>query len=160
MAEKKSKPAIKSIKLVITRSKVGGGGIARVNEKVMKRLNTGSGDFIGARYKDDIILVKGVADHTMGMKDISLRAKDINRLKAKVGTEVEIFHHKTLVELAEAELVDVKQKMKEQRAHFDKWVKKERATLMEWTKKHSKLETRLKRIKATLTKAKEKLKTE
>ena len=79
------------VTLEVKRSPISGSGIARVNIGVLKDLpDIAEGKTVLITYKRKKRVLRLVADDIMDSGLISLRQKDMDRLKVKVGEPVEL----------------------------------------------------------------------
>ena len=76
--------------LVVRKSAISGGGIARVHISVLEDMGIEPGENIVVRSGNRAIIVKVFGDNLVEKGDIRLRAKDMKRLGVKKGDRVEI----------------------------------------------------------------------
>lgn len=79
-----------SIKLIVKKSTIPGGGIARIHEKYLSNLSIQSGENVVVTFKDKSIIIKVFSDSLIGNRDIRLRENDIKKLGVRKTETVEI----------------------------------------------------------------------
>ena len=78
------------VKLRVKMSPISGSGIARVNRKVLKMGDFVEGKPLSVENGDRTRVMRLVADEIMDKGKISLRKKDMEKLKVKEGDEVSL----------------------------------------------------------------------
>lgn len=80
----------KSITLVVKKSTIQGGGIARIHEAYLNHLSIKSGENVVVSFRDKSIIVKVFGDSLIGTTDIRLRENDIQKLGVRKRETVKI----------------------------------------------------------------------
>ena len=86
-----------SVKLRVKKSPISGSGIARVNLSVMDRINISEGKTAIISSGKKSTVVRLVADERMDRGRISIRRKDLIKLRVREGDEVELTSFKKAV---------------------------------------------------------------